>query len=87
MAQIIVRNLDDDVRDKLRAMAAEHGRSMEEEIRELLRAATLGTSPGDTTGLGTKLAARFAECGLDEDIAELRGQPARAADLPRGKPR
>ena len=83
MAQIIVRNLDDDVRDKLRAMAASHGRSMEEEIRELLRAATLGTSLVEATGLGRRLAARFAECGVEDGFPELRGQPAKPADLAR----
>ena len=82
MAQIIVRNLDDDVRDKLRAMAAKNGRSMEEEIRELLRAATLGASLAPTAGLGTRLAARFRECGFDEDPLELRGRSAVPAELP-----
>ena len=81
MAQLIVRNLEDDVRDKLRAMADAHGRSMEEEIREILREAAL-RAPLDTgLGLGTRLAQRFSACGLDAEIEELRGQPARPADL------
>jgi len=79
MAQLIVRNLEDDIRDKIRAMADTHGRSMEEEIRDILREAALRTS--FEAGLGTRLAARFSSCGLDTEIEELRGQPARSADL------
>ena len=39
MAQLLVRNLDDDVKARLRVLAAEHGRSMEEEVRVILRQA------------------------------------------------
>ena len=39
MASITIRNLDDYVKAKLRVRAARHGRSMEEEAREILRAA------------------------------------------------
>lgn len=81
MAQLIVRNLEDDVRDKLRALAARHGRSMEAEVREILRAAVLRVGDDDGARVGTRLARRFAECALDDEIEELRGQPARPADL------
>jgi len=37
MASITIRNLDDDVKHRLRVRAAEHGRSMEEEARDILR--------------------------------------------------
>lgn len=37
MAKITIRNLDDDVRTKLRIRAAERNRSMEEEVRIILR--------------------------------------------------
>jgi plasmid stability protein len=36
MATLTIRNLPEDVRDKLRVRAAEHGRSMEAEARDLL---------------------------------------------------
>jgi plasmid stability protein len=39
MASITIRRLDDTVKAKLRLRAATHGRSMEEEAREILRAA------------------------------------------------
>lgn len=37
MASITIRNLEDDLKRRLRVRAAEHGRSMEEEAREILR--------------------------------------------------
>ena len=37
MASITIRNLDDTLKRRLRIRAAEHGRSMEEEVREILR--------------------------------------------------
>jgi len=37
MASITVRKLDDEVKKRLRRQAAEHGRSLEAEVREILR--------------------------------------------------
>lgn len=37
MANITIRNLDENVKKRLRLRAAEHGRSMEEEVRVILR--------------------------------------------------
>jgi len=37
MASITIRNLDDGIKQRLRVRAAEHGRSMEEEARDILR--------------------------------------------------
>jgi len=37
MASITIRNLEDGLKRRLRIRAAEHGRSMEEEAREILR--------------------------------------------------
>lgn len=42
MASITIRRLDDAVKAKLRVRAAVHGRSMEEEAREILRASLEG---------------------------------------------
>ncbi len=49
MANITIRNLDDDVKTRLRVRAAEHHRSMEEEVRIILRDAVNGggTVPRD----------------------------------------
>ena len=44
MASITIRNLDDDVKTRLRVRAAGNGRSMEEEARRILRDA-VGRKP------------------------------------------
>lgn len=80
MAQILVRNLDEDVKTKLQARARRHGRSTEEEVRHILRSA-VKDDDRPSAPLGSRLRARFAGIGLDEDIPELRGHPARPADL------
>ncbi len=49
MATMTIRNLDDDVKARLRVRAAQHGRSMEEEARSILRVA-LSTSSEANTG-------------------------------------
>jgi len=62
MAQLIVRNLEDDVRDRLRDRAREHGRSMEEEVRDILRAAAVEpATSGPAAGLGSQIAALFRD--------------------------
>lgn len=78
MAQLLVRNLEEHVKVRLQERARRHGRSTEEEVREILRNAVRKES-ASTTPFGARLRARFARGGLDADIAELRGQPARPA--------
>ena len=80
MAQLLVRNLDDDVKIRLRSRARRHGRSTEEEVREILRNAVRNEG-SPRAPLGSRLAERFAGFGLDQDIPELRDQPARPADF------
>jgi plasmid stability protein len=72
MAQVIVRNLEDSVKRKLQRRAAKHGRSMEEEAREILRNA-LRDEGKDEYGLGTEIAALFKGIELEEPIQEFRG--------------
>jgi plasmid stability protein len=38
MASITIRRIEEDIKARLRVRAAQHGRSMEEEAREILRA-------------------------------------------------
>lgn len=80
MAQLLVRHLDDDVKAKLQRRARRHGRSTEEEIREILRNA-VREEEGTRAPLGSRLAARFAGLGLTEEIPELRGEEALPADF------
>lgn len=49
MATMTIRNLDDDLKARLRLRAAQHGQSMEEEVRSILRLA-LSTPPEANTG-------------------------------------
>jgi plasmid stability protein len=72
MAQLVVRNLENSVKERLQRRAAKHGRSMEEEVRDILRNAAKDES-GPSEGLGTAIAALFKGVGLTEDIPELRG--------------
>lgn len=71
MAQLVIRNLENDVKVRLQQRAKRHGRSMEEEVREILRTA-VNEHELSSDGLGTDIAALFARVGLGEDIAELR---------------
>jgi plasmid stability protein len=79
MAQLLVRNLDDDLKLRLTRRARRHGRSTEEEVREILRSAVMAEQA--VPPLGSRFRARFAEIGLAEDIPEMRGNPAHPADL------
>jgi plasmid stability protein len=76
MAQVIVRNLEDAVKRKLQRRAARHGRSMEEEVRDILRNAVKDEGRSER-GLGSAIAARFKGIGLEEEIPELRGYPVK----------
>ncbi len=58
MASITIRNLDDDIKQRLRVRAAEHGRSMEEEAREILRRVMGETAP--PRNLAAAIRARLA---------------------------
>ncbi len=78
MAMLTVRNLDDAIKSQLRIKAAQHGWSMEEEARRILREALL---PDDhQKGLGTRLHHQIVEMGGGGEL-EL---PARS--LPRSAP-
>ena len=78
MAQLLVRNLEDEVKARLQRRARQHGRSTEEEVREILRSAVRDDGSARLR-LGSRLRARFADIGLDDDFPELRGEEARPA--------
>jgi plasmid stability protein len=61
MAAVSIRDLDDDVKDRLRVRAARNGRSMEAEIRAILTDAVSESDP--SRGLFTELLDRFGEIG------------------------
>ena len=65
MASITIRNLDDSIKTKLRLQAAQHGTSMEQEAREILR--TSLTAPANIEGnFAEKMRKRFAGYEIDE---------------------
>jgi antitoxin FitA len=73
VAQILIRQLDDDLKAKLQRRAKEHGRSTEEEVREILRNAVRDQDRAPVA-LGSRISARFVGgIGLDDDVVELRG--------------
>jgi plasmid stability protein len=74
MASITIRNLDDDVKRRLRVRAAEHGRSMEEEARDILRQVV--GQPSAPRNLGHAIHARFAAAG-GIDLAPVERGPMR----------
>ena len=76
MAQLVVRNLEHAVKVRLQQRARRHGRSMEEEAREILRS-TVQRDETPSRGLGSDIAALFSDVGLTSDIPELRGHSVR----------
>jgi plasmid stability protein len=70
---ITIRKLEETVKSKLRVRAAEHGRSMEEEAREILKNA-LNKSAAEPVDLATSVRRRFAAIGgVDLPLAEREG--------------
>ncbi|MGB3307011.1 MAG: hypothetical protein WBA63_12555 [Thermomicrobiales bacterium] len=67
MAALTIHNLDDEVKAKLRARAAKHGRSMEAEAREILTAAV--DSPSGARSLLSQ-DAEHPSAALPGDIAD-----------------
>jgi plasmid stability protein len=45
MATLTIRNLDDTLKTRLRVLAAQHGHSMEEEARQIIREALAAAEP------------------------------------------
>jgi antitoxin FitA len=73
--QLLVCNIDLVLKEKLKRRAAKHGRSMEEEVRDILRDALKDErKPGK--GLGTRIAERFKGLGLRQgDFPRLEIRP------------
>jgi plasmid stability protein len=79
MASLTIRGLDAETHARLRVAAARHGRSMEAEVRAILRERL--AVPISERGLGTRIHERFAAVGgVDLDVPERNERP-RAAEL------
>jgi antitoxin FitA len=77
MGTITIRDVDDALKSSLRLRAAQHGRSMEAEVRAILEAAVASGAPEH--GLGTRIHKRFAH--LAEFEAGERPDEVRAANF------
>jgi plasmid stability protein len=62
MASMTIRDIDEKLKSKLRIQAARHGRSMEDEARDILRTA-LSVEPSRTKGLVEAIRARIEPFG------------------------
>jgi plasmid stability protein len=79
LATLTIRDFDDDLKAGLRVRAAKHGRSMEAEVRAILRSAL--TKPSSELGVARRIQQRFAD--LDDPALPLptRDEPPRAAEF------
>jgi antitoxin FitA len=81
MATLTIRDFDEELKAALRVRAAEQGRSMEAEVREILRAAlTRPSSSG--VGMATRIRQRFSGGENAEIELPARTERPRAAELP-----
>jgi plasmid stability protein len=77
IATLTIRGLDPETHARLRVEAARHGRSMEAEVRAILRERL---APQDAErGLGSRIRARFAGLEGDLQIPDRRSESPRAA--------
>lgn len=72
--------MEESLKKQLKRHAARNGRSMKAEVREILRNAVAETS-APIKQLGSRIAERFSEVGLRDDLPKLHGQVTRAADF------
>lgn len=79
MAVMTIRNIDDSIKNRLRVRAAIHGRSMEDEARDILRSA-LSTELPPPRDLGRTIHRRFARLG-GVDLPLAQREAIRAVNL------
>lgn len=91
MAQILVRNLDDALKERLRVVAASHGHSMEEEARLILHRAlaeqAVPTSATSGPGLTERIHALFMDVEFPDEYFEAVEEMRRGSDLIDVRPR
>ena len=79
LTAVRIGNLDDQVLQRLRARAAQHGRTLAAEIRAILTDAV--SEPGEAEGLFQAIVRRFGELGgVDLELPPRIEQP-RAAEF------
>jgi antitoxin FitA len=76
MATLVIRNIETSLHARLKSVAAAHGRSMEEEARQVLRAALAPAVTADRNGFGDAMRALFEPLG-GVDMPEIERGPVR----------
>lgn len=75
MTNMIIANIDDNIKSRLQKRAEKHGRSLEEEVKEILRIA-LSENNEHSLNLVTMIEQRFAN--LEEfELPEIKREPIR----------
>lgn len=80
MASITIRNLDDAIKRNLRLRAAQHGWSMEQEVREILQRSLMPEAAAP--GFAQRLHQRFADLELNLELDTLPLPARRIARTP-----
>ncbi|MFP4406963.1 MAG: FitA-like ribbon-helix-helix domain-containing protein [Spirochaetaceae bacterium] len=77
MATLTIRNLDDELKSRLRIRAPRHDHSMEEEARSILRNALSDSETvKESTGIGTRIRNRLKELGgVELDLPQRTEEP------------
>jgi plasmid stability protein len=78
VATLMIRDLDEAVKARLRVRAAHNGRSMEAEARAILGAAL--AEPATRRGLGSRIRQRFDDLDELDIVLPARTEQPRAAD-------
>jgi plasmid stability protein len=77
VATLTIRSLEDEVVDALKTQARRHGRSLEAEVRELLRSAAAGDAPESLRDLADRIAALTPEVPQTDSTVLVRADRAR----------
>jgi hypothetical protein len=72
-AQLVVRSIEERVKRRLQERARRNGRSMEEEVRQILTSAVSVDDPAKK-GFGTGFASFFRDVPEDLEIKEIHGE-------------
>ena len=72
--------MEEGLKKQLKLRAARNGRSMKAEVREILRNA-VAEAGAPIKQLGSRIAERINKVGLRDDLPQLHGPVARAADF------
>ena len=79
MTNLLLRNVDQDVHSRLKELARRNGRSVQAELRALVRAAVLAVPPQSAEPLSVRIRRRFQDLSLEGVFEELRGSEPRSA--------